>query len=915
MLGFHRRECLCASGSKSSSRRFAAVVCATALATLLCAGSARADLLVCDFTGTSPGTNTPWTKTSQLDPSLTFSGWSRGGGVFGVASINDAFGFNVNRGATLSALSDAITANEYVTCTVTPQAGQPLDLNACKISFSIHRRSGHSPMRYALFTSVGGFVAGQEVGDTGSIGSNDYSVRAFSVFLPASGYDGLTAPIEFRLYAYEARYNHQTSLDAFRIVGVVPTYTLAVTALGSGTLTVAPGGTQFEPGTVVQIAAQPDPGARFAGWSGDLTGMGNPRSVTMDSAKSVQGHFEANPAPLMHVGSNLGGIADYSTEWCFTDLYRRSRSWQTRATDGSGAWDSGKGSFVPVDANGWPTQLPFDPGDGSGMQFAHTVIGEITQPGAYRFVYEGSGSLRFNVFASPSVAWQYLPTSTSGTLTFDFDVSGVSAAAPGAIYVELHTTAAPPNHLRNFHIFPVSAADSYTSAPFPQLFLDRTALFSCLRFMDWGATNGSPLVTWDQRTTTATYTQARAQGVALETMMRRCNVQRSDAWICIPHQSDDNYVRQAARLVRDSLAPGLKVYVEYSNETWNGIFAQTGYCTAQGQALGFAADWTAGQMYVAYRSAQIWKIFQDELGAAAPDRLVKAMATQGGNVTVTNLRMAALNDPAINPDGVMADALAIAPYFGVTFGTSMIPPYPTIDDVVTTLSQQSIAAQRTGVRAQKAVADRQGLRLVCYEGGQTFVGAGGAENDNALTAILEGANRDPRMYDRYIEYLDMLKAEGVDLFNHFADCGAWSKWGSWGALEYEDQPIAEAPKHRALIGWIAANVPAPPAAPSGVAVTSIARRSVGLAWADNSANEDGFRIERSDAGGPFAWLRDAAANTTATLDAGLAPNMVYTWRVRAFSTLTGDSAWSNDATTRTLAEPAPVPIPSELRIY
>ncbi len=67
------------------------------------------------------------------------------------------------------------------------------------------------------------------------------------------------------------------------------------------------------------------------------------------------------------------------------------------------------------------------------------------------------------------------------------------------------------------------------------------------------------------------------------------------------------------------------------------------------------------------------------------------------------------------------------------------------------------------VIAQKAVADTQGCRLVCYEAGQHFVGLYGAVNDDTLTNILTSANRDQRMYDRYIEYLNMLKANGVDM--------------------------------------------------------------------------------------------------------------------------------------------------------
>ena len=57
------------------------------------------------------------------------------------------------------------------------------------------------------------------------------------------------------------------------------------------------------------------------------------------------------------------------------------------------------------------------------------------------------------------------------------------------------------------------------------------------------------------------------------------------------------------------------------------------------------------------------------------------------------------------------------------------------------------------------------------------------------------------MYDRYVEYVDMLQANGVALFNNFAYVVAPSKYGSWCVLEYMDQPIDEAPKYRALADW------------------------------------------------------------------------------------------------------------------
>jgi hypothetical protein len=57
------------------------------------------------------------------------------------------------------------------------------------------------------------------------------------------------------------------------------------------------------------------------------------------------------------------------------------------------------------------------------------------------------------------------------------------------------------------------------------------------------------------------------------------------------------------------------------------------------------------------------------------------------------------------------------------------------------------------------------------------------------------------MQDRYREYLTGLEQLGVDLFVNFTHVGEWSQYGSWGVLEYQQQPPAAAPKWRALTAW------------------------------------------------------------------------------------------------------------------
>ena len=71
------------------------------------------------------------------------------------------------------------------------------------------------------------------------------------------------------------------------------TYTLMVATLGSGggSVALSPTGGSYASGTVVTLTATPATGSSFTGWGGDLSGITNPTTVTMDSAKSVAANF------------------------------------------------------------------------------------------------------------------------------------------------------------------------------------------------------------------------------------------------------------------------------------------------------------------------------------------------------------------------------------------------------------------------------------------------------------------------------------------------------------------------------------------------------------------------------------------------------------------------------------------------
>ncbi len=85
-----------------------------------------------------------------------------------------------------------------------------------------------------------------------------------------------------------------------------------------------------------------------------------------------------------------------------------------------------------------------------------------------------------------------------------------------------------------------------------------------------------------------------------------------------------------------------------------------------------------------------------------------------------------------------------------------------------------------------------------------------------------------------------------------------------------------------------------PAPPTGLVISSSTSTTITLSWTDNSGNEDGFKIEKSNDGTTFSQLGTVSANITIYSDTGLTPNTTYYYRVRAYN-IAGNSAYSNTA--------------------
>jgi hypothetical protein len=72
-----------------------------------------------------------------------------------------------------------------------------------------------------------------------------------------------------------------------------PSYTLNVTTVSSGTVSIDPPTGPYPAGTTVTLTAVPSTGYLFVGWAGDATGSENPLLLVMDADKAVEAQFKS----------------------------------------------------------------------------------------------------------------------------------------------------------------------------------------------------------------------------------------------------------------------------------------------------------------------------------------------------------------------------------------------------------------------------------------------------------------------------------------------------------------------------------------------------------------------------------------------------------------------------------------------
>lgn len=552
-----------------------------------------------------------------------------------------------------------------------------------------------------------------------------------------------------------------------------------------------------------------------------LTFLGSAANLDPNAVPAPDGNpepdLDPDAEPALHVtrvGANLSHVVDWDPAWIFKDAFQRARPWGVRAQNvdtGETTWQFslGEGPELQLDESGWITALP---------QWQHSS-GTVYQQQATTVVFTGHANQPAGIYTAE---WD-----GNGTLQMPFVIeSGVTAEGRNYALIDMPfnahftmdlTSTDPADPVRNIDLWmPDYNGQSFvgdhwqpgdSGSPFHPLFLERVDDFDTLRFMDWMNTNNSDIVTWNDRRLATHATQSdgdlveylHTNGVAAEYLIELANTVDANPWFNMPHQADDDFVRNFATLVRDTLDPDLTIHVEWSNELWNAQFAVNQWLQQQ-----MTLPENAGLDFFQIAGREIQRDFDiwSEVFEGQEHRLVRVVAGQQANVWLTEQLL-------INVDG-RVDAVSATAYAGI--GYEMALAYDantTADDIIDDLLNVSIPWASARLQEHQALVQQyeellgRDLRFVTYESGShVFAAPNPFLQSPALDAALE-AMHSPRMYDVYQTLLGAVHAAGVDLYNEFnftSHDGA-NFFGTYGLLHDMTTPLSEAHQLRSLLDF------------------------------------------------------------------------------------------------------------------
>jgi len=560
------------------------------------------------------------------------------------------------------------------------------------------------------------------------------------------------------------------------------------------------------------------------------------------------------------IGTNLHYFTNYSPDWVFLDVFAKTQSFHKMLC--SGEWN--EGPDLTTDSNGWITSLQTN--QCAGCYLFDQVNGNYPG-GEYVLLWEGDGTFQISGDANFTHTQGSSVQQSNGLNRATFQVSSPSnnglflrISSVASDYLRNIRLIMPGgvcgqdiNNLNYFGYCQTSRGGSGTCSSdetcydfediywdrfndpdsemnnpkvvFHPKYLERLQQYRGIRAVNWMAVHGNVLQNWAdraglQKQTYADYGRGSStkpnRGVPYDIFIALCSILNADMWLTIPVQTTDDFNTQFATLVKNKLNSNLKLYVEYGNEHWNTapyFSDEWNYLLSKANVSGSGipssdSDNIKVAKYYSKRAVEIHTIWRSVF-AGSESRIIRLLAGHTADPYYTQ-QMLDWQNAYQN-----ADALAIHGYFAGKLNSAANESAilaMSVDDVFTEINNGGLGAQSSLARTNShyttnyTLANTRGLDLVAYEGGQHLVAATFSQSaQDTIYNLFVSANRDPRMGTAYLTNANNWKIAGGKEFFHFTNLSWWSKYGTKGALEYQDQPRSEAPKYDAIMSFIEQN--------------------------------------------------------------------------------------------------------------
>lgn len=432
---------------------------------------------------------------------------------------------------------------------------------------------------------------------------------------------------------------------------------------------------------------------------------------------------------------------------------------------------------------------------------SETDIGAVLPSGMYKISYRGTGSLQVSGIGTLAGPWTIVNEEQRNVVQI--------VGTPGEFgrLLVLSIQNGPGQSVHDLHLL-YPDFDYGTTQIFMPGFLAILRPFRSMRFMNWmRGDDVAELTDWSQAPSTARFGKSNF-GEYYSNILALVNETGKDAWINIPPNATDDFVRQLADFFRDGLdfqriergrnsqsfSTPFQLIVEYGNEVWAGgddyytllAAANSNPQLFDGNYTGaYGPGWMADCldcMRIGQASAdkvvQIGNIFRQEFATIGrSDVIAPVLPGWALGAAYSDVGLRFISEHYGEPRRYVS-YVAIGPYFGVDDDSQT----GDLDSLFAALGQ-SIQGVDASLSQFRTLVDEYGIQISAYEGGQNI---DGIENLH----VKHLAQYDRRMYSAYVEYLAVWRTHfGQSMFTHYGLTAVpgipeeYFQYGFWGSID------------------------------------------------------------------------------------------------------------------------------------